>query len=325
MTQRVSLISPEYLLSENCAKELYEAHQAWYQKGKPLFPVKIGRCDLPFILRDMVYDDLSDTVTPEGHVIPSILENKVAHLATNIRRRLEPRIDLLRFFDPTNSQPVRLVTNRSYITPFSTKTFSTTIRFADSVAELLRLLNRRGVISAWSSVNSDYLVERDWQALVDGAENLVSYASSKINPVTDLILRRLESTYDTNLRFVFEDDLAAARAESTFPDASPSRRVSLIVKDKVLAYLKDRDHGLVLRARATPGAGKHWWIVAGCGRPGSVAAYRLLFDSAWAAVLWPRITSRLPDAFYAIVTVKYDPVASDDPIQPEIVDFQVMR
>jgi hypothetical protein len=320
----ICLISPEYLRSENCQKELYEAHTNCFKQGKPLVAVKIGKCELPFPLRDLVFEDLSNAVDSAGRADTVALAAGVERLTEQIRRLLEPRVDLLRFFAPRDRTAVRLVSNKCYVSPFAKKSFSTTTRFTDTVGELLRTLEKRAAIPTWSAVHPEYVENADFDNLVKGDDSLISYASSKINPVTDQMLRRLETTYKTTLRFVFQDDLKKGLAESRFPDFDKSRRVSLLLKDATLTHEAGKDYGLLVRAPEAPKASKTWWIVAGCGRPGSAAVYQTLFDLSWQEILWPRLSLRLPDAFYAVIAVEYDPAFSDMPTSPEVVDFRIL-
>lgn len=51
----ICLLSAEYLRSENCAKELEEAHSLCNRYYKPLLPIKLGEIEMPFILRGKVY------------------------------------------------------------------------------------------------------------------------------------------------------------------------------------------------------------------------------------------------------------------------------
>jgi TIR domain len=320
----ICLVSPEYLRSENCRKELYAAQSSWFQHGKPLVAVKIGACDLPFELRDLVYDDLSGLVTSNGQVDHAALAAGVTALTRRLRHLLEPKVDLLKFFDPGSRTTVRLVTNRSYVSPFREKNFSTTTRFTNAVAELLRTLTKRTVISGWSVVHPDYVESVDLDALVAGNDSLISYASSKINPLTNKMLMRLETVYDIRLRFVFQDDVSSGKSESEFPDFDTKRRVALVLKDSTLAYGNGRDYGLLLRAVAPQETSGTWWIAAGCGRAGSSAIYLALFDPSWHDVLWPRLLQKLPSSFFAVVGVRYNSAHSDAPTDPEVVDFRVL-
>jgi len=329
----ICLMSPEYLKSENCKKELYEVQSLWFKYGRPFVAVKIGACDLPFELRDMVYEDLSGLVTSSGDVNRAALAEGITALAGKLRRLLEPQGDLLKFFDsgsrahlkffdPGSRAHVRLVSNRSYVSPFREKGFSTTTRFTDAVGDVLRTLSQRSVISGWSAAHPDYVSDLDLDALVTGKDSLISYASSKINPLTEKMLRHLETKYGIRLRFVFQDDLASGIQESQFPDFDVKRRVALVLSDATLPYGDGRDFGLLVRAAAAPKSPKTWWIAAGCGRPGSAAIYSALFDPTWRNVLWPRLVAKLPRAFIAVISVRYDSTHSDAPTDPEVVEFR---
>lgn len=252
----------------------------------------------------------------------TLFDSEVKRLVEKIRAYFEPHPDLIHFFDPENGGAVRLVTNKSYTSPFLDKSYSTTDKFTYRTAEILQTLNRRGTIANWSLVQIDYLKSAYWRTLLDGPDNLISYASSKINPVTDLVLRALEEAYSLSLRFVFEDDLSAGRPESTFPDPSAARRVALVWKGTPHNYSESQDYGLLIRARSNPESNKCWWIVAGCGRPGSVAAQRFLFEPEWSKMLWGRFTPGPPNSFVAVFRVSYEKKASDNPLVPELLEVQ---
>jgi hypothetical protein len=331
----VCLLSHEYFKSDTCKKELHFAQANAFKFGKPFFPVKIGECDLPLEVADLLYHDLSRAVSASGSIDRALLAEGAAKLAHEIRRSIEARLTgfaddhelselLLHFFRPDRRTPVRLVSNRSYKSPFYEKSFSTTTRFTDAVAGVLRTLQARAVIADWAPRQSDYLELSDIDRLADGSDSLISYASSKINPLTGALLKRLETAYGITLRFILQDDLSKGVAESTFPDFDPARRLSLVVQDTRLDYRNCEDYGLLVRAAASPNGKKTWWIVAGCGRPGASAIYRMLFDPSWRTVLWPRISSKLPDAFYAIVRVRFDTSSSHAPTDPELIDFRIL-
>jgi hypothetical protein len=232
--------------------------------------------------------------------------------------------DLLRFFDPGSSTAVRLVSKRSYISPYKDKGGqSTTTRFMDSAARLLQLLNKRGAIPAYSHYHLEYFDSAQLNGIVDGPDSLVTYGSSKINVVTDALLKRIQMAYDLIVRFVFDDDIAKGLSQSEFPDLNPERRVSLVLKDATLKYGGGRDYGLIVRAPIKAKEPRMCWIIAGCGRPGSSAMHYALFEDSWRNVLWPSISPALPNAFYAVIGVDYDPKTSDKPTNPVVVDFQV--
>jgi hypothetical protein len=279
---------------------------------------------MPLSLRDIVFDDLSCAVDSVGNVDYTALGHGIADLVGKIRQLLTPSNDLMRFFDPGFSTAVRLVTNKSYVSPFTTKKgISTTTRFVQSAEEILQTLRKRGAITSYSHYHLEYLDPPELSELMHGSDSILTYASSKINVVTDSVLRQMESAYGLTLRFVFEDDLAKGLRESAFPDATPSRRVALVLKDAILKYGAGKDYGLLLRAPVRAKATKLCWVVAGCGRPGSSAVYRALFDHSWNDVLWPRLTPKLPPAFYAVVEVDYDLSASDAPTNPVVLDFRI--
>jgi TIR domain len=320
----ILLMSSEYLQSENCLDELNRARELWIQRGKPLIPVRIGPCEMPFSLRDIVFVDLSRAVDQMGRVDSTALAQGVDEMADKVRKALASSSDLLRFFDPGFPTAVRLVTNKSYVSPFAAKKgISTTTRFVQSTEEILQILRKRGAITSYSHFHLEYLEPPELKSLMDGPDDVITYASSKINVVTDQVLRQIESAYKLNLRFVFEDDLVKGLRDSSFPDFTPARRVALVLKDATLKYGIGKDYGLLVRAPIMPRASKVCWVVAGCGRPGSSAVYRALFDPSWKDVLWPRLSPKLPTAFYAVLEVDYDLNASDAPINPSIFDFRV--
>jgi len=63
-----------------------------------------------------------------------------------------------------------------------------------------------------------------------------------------------------------------------------------------------------------------WWVVAGNGRPGSVAARKLVFDPDWSDVLWSRLRGARERSFVAVPGVDY--VVSDAPSSAELRDFR---
>src|SRR5579872_2537636 len=183
----VALISSEYLKSENCRAELHEARRRWIQYKKPLIAIKIADCDIPFELRDIKYFDLRNTLTETGEIDETRLAEEVERLCQEIRILMELRPDLLHFFDAGERAVVYLVSNKGYRSPFPKKTPSTTTRFASQVEAILRKLEERTAIAHASQVHPDDFADPSQAAeeWMNGTASLISYGSSKINPLTD--------------------------------------------------------------------------------------------------------------------------------------------
>jgi len=293
------------------------------EKGKPLFPVLVRDVKLPIQLAGLVWTDYRDIVTTSGHIRKNRLADLARELVAAIRHRFRPDQDVLQYFSPENEDKVALLINRSYATPFVRRRASTTGVFQQDIGPVLSELVERRALAEWKTVEVDRTSRRSVRAYVNGAWNIISYASSKINVGTALILDRIERERRLCLRFVFEHDLKRGRKRSSFPNYRKGVQVAILFQDAEFRYAETEDHGLILRVLPTTGPKRTWWVLAGCGRPGSVAARRLVLDAEWRDYLWPSI--RKESSFVALFRVLYRASASDQPYAPELVSFRALE
>ncbi len=323
----VCLLSPNYLEGKIAMKEFLRAIALYDQKGKPLLPIMIMEMERPIELGDLKVNDFTHAVGVTGRVHRKRLNQEVHDLASDIRRHFEPPRDLLEFFDPCNGLPVIVATNRAYRTPYKERATSTTAQFERAVSKPLDHLQAyRKRISSWDFRQSEGLKSREVNELVDGRYNLVSYASGKINKCTQLMLKRMSREYRMHLSFVGP---GGRRAGSTGSRSRGRRaRMALEWGRQRLPYKRDVDHGIVARVRPGQLDKRVWWVFAGCGRPGSVAARRLVFDPQWSDVLWPAIgragKSTKGTCFIALFSVRYNKRCSDNPMEPTLVEVRGM-
>jgi hypothetical protein len=147
----------------------------------------------------------------------------------------------------------------------------------------------------------DYLSLDAVRDLVDGDSHIVSYASSKINPCTELLLDRVESSSGQCIRFVMEADLRAGVQRSSLPYKVHDAKAALLVNGEALFHSNLLDHGVIVRSRFEEDSERMFWIFAGCGRPGSIAARKLVFDNGWDGALWKALAPSLKSKSFAVI------------------------
>ncbi len=303
----IALLSPEYLSSKTAPKELAEAHTLYYERGKPLIPIIIKRLELPLEVVRLVYLDFSNAISSETlEVNKKRFKPHMKRLVNAVRGYFSVATNDLAFMTPPDRGEIVLATNRRYSGPYPDKKKSTTVVFYNKVTSILNLLAKRCAMDGWESCETDYVDEEDIRNLVQGPKNIISYASSKINKCTELILRVLYKDYGVDVAFLLETDLRRGRRDSQLPKLDEAERAALIWKGRSLYHDDQSDHGLIVRA-SPKNSMKTWWVFAGCGRPGSVAARKLVFEREWDARFWKAVADRWKrSSFIACFTVQHD-------------------
>ena len=173
------------------------------------------------------------------------------------------------------------------------------------VDNILSVLKRSKMITEWGPKPIEYIKDNEVKSFTLGQRNLISYGSSKINKCTAIMLEHLRNQYDLNVRFVLESDLKRGITQSQLPN-DEGGRVALLSQNEQLRFDDQIDHGIIVRANPYPGDERVWWIFAGCGRPGSVAARDLIFDPDWQSVFWPALVGHGElKSFVAVFSVQY--------------------
>lgn len=238
-----------------------------------------------------------------------------------------PRRHVLQFFDPRNDAPTRIIYNRAYSTPTPTAQRSTTDEWLYEVRKALDTLRRIGSAGVATLRPTNYRTAT-LSSLLTAQVNLVSYASSKINPCTEAILERLNRRYGLGLRFLYQQDAADGKSRSVFSKSRENERVALSFQGRVLKYQENKsntrghDHGILIRARPSRRDARLWIVFAGCGRNASVAARLLVFDAKVGHALWARLRRAGTLGFFAAVfRTRYSPRNNAVPIAIEIIDI----
>lgn len=299
----IALLSPEFLQASTAPVELSLAVQLCEERGKPFFPVivkTINGGQAPVVSR--VWVDFTDTISSTMSVEDEQRFNfHILQLVEGIRDCFDVKPDLVQFLSPVTPGPVSLVTNRHYRGPFPDKA-STTQRFFSQVEGALYTLKRRGLVTGWESVETDY-PSNDITAILNSKVNVISYASSKINICTKEMLERIEASYPSiQLRFVSEAALRKGQLNSIFSHDEAvlkQQRAALLWNGRHLYHDNRIDHGIILRLQQSNPL-RRWIIVAGCGRPASVAASQLLFDDT-SKDLWSSLSSGWETRSFVIV------------------------
>jgi len=273
-------------------------------------------------LRDFRYADFRKEAT---------YETSLRHLVEDLRGNtekppvlIEPSQELREletFFTPWNKLPLYIASNRAYMTPDLNQKAPTTAIFEKVTISVLLALQRHGVVSQFDPKPVERMNEAETQELVQSPCNIISYASSKINRVTDFMLREIEHSYNITARFVLHSDLGMGLKRSHFPNLGKNAHVDLLWKSMTLKRSSSIDYGLVFRGRPMRNDSRMWWIIAGCGRAASVAGRRMVFDLDWHDVMWPKVGREWPGKSFALVySVPYSD--SEGPNLPSVIDVQ---
>jgi hypothetical protein len=243
-----------------------------------------------------------------------------------------PTVGTLGFFDPGNQMPVYLVTNLMYrynFTFYKAKTardVSTTTQFSTEITQYCTLLRSRGAISRFEHKHPNRLKGRVLRDLLAANANLISYASSKINPCTKMILSQLDRQYGHILRFASVDKRGRVNMNRGFRNPKASDKVALVWQSQITKHVKTEiDYGLIVKAHPAPKDPRVWFVFAGCSRPGSVAARKLVCDPEWSKALFDKMKGEGTDSFVTVYSVEYDDHSSDNPRELDICDFKALR
>ena len=230
------------------------------------------------------------------------------------------------FLNPRNSFPVCVLTNLNFRysdeshTPLYDTRLSTTAAFISEVTRYLVWLYWARLVSMVEHKHTDLLRPSTIARLVDGPVNLISYASSRINPCTKTMLAHLEKEYGLTLRFVAADGSGGVNGDLSGRILGVSSGVGFTWQEETFVHEQDhRDYGIIVRAHPALHDPRVWWIFAGCSRPGSVAARKLIFERTWAEYLVKKIGKNNWESFAAVFSVDYDPQSSDNPRNPQII------
>lgn len=236
------------------------------------------------------------------------------------------RRHVLEFFNARNNLPTALVYNREYPTPTPKEQRSTTDKWLFEIQQTFATLKRIGAAKRVMPRPTNYHPSTLSMLLRDRF-NIVSYASSKINPCTENILEGLNRRLDLGVRFVYQADAASGKQRSVFTPDRKGERVALLFRGRVLEYSENamrtegRDYGIVIRVRPSRRDNRLWVVFAGCGRPASVASWLLVFDDARGRPLWRRLRSAGPlRSFAAAFEVRYTPAKNTEPTAIRILD-----
>ncbi len=313
----IALLSPEFMAARNAPNELEVAARLSYETGKPLFPVLLRRFEIPLSVAGLRWFDLSMAVEPNTlEVNNRVFTPTMKELVSDIRAVLDPTPDVMAFFTPPTRSRVVLVTNLGYEGPHPYPGgVSTTVQFRDAVAISLNTLVRRASIASRQEIHSNRVSGDLLRGLLNGDDSVISYGSSKINKCTEMMLEHLSARAGQAIRFVLEEDLRSGKRESNFPTDEKAKRAALIWRGTQLFHDDNTDYAIVMRLIEKS---KIWWLFAGCGRPGSVAARKLVFEPDWSRFLWDDLGTRWKrSSFVARVTVQHDRKN-----RPEFVAFQ---
>jgi hypothetical protein len=322
----ICLISPNYMRpGSNSVRELNAASELHYAQGKPIYPILLGGSRPPYQLGDLVWSDFKNVITRSGDVDRFLFDKLVKVLVSSIRKHFSTDLTpATTFLDPHNSLPVLIMHNRSYKTPYRVKINSSTGVFLKETGDVFSRLRRRGSIGSWELKETDYLKKKDLIEFLDKEYNIITYASSKINPCTFRVLTALERQYAIRMRFVYQKDILAGKSSSAFtttPDQD--ERLALLWNDDGPRFYGDgEDYGLIIRANPKPGDRRIWWVLAGAGRPGSIAARKLVFDTTWSDVLWSKVKDI--KSFACLFKVRYRRSATDCPRDPSVLGCRTL-
>lgn len=239
---------------------------------------------------------------------------------SRIRRR-----NILEFFNPHNNLPTVFVFDTKHRGRTDNRKESTTDAWRSAVEQALLELAR---ISHGQSPKSRRCDDdpRTIHELVTLQKNLVTYASSKINPCADDILEEMNRLHGLDLRFLYEKDVGR-QVRSTFTSNRKSERISLVFGGKPHKSEEvgssGRDYGILLRYRFPEENGRQWIIFAGSSRTGSVAARLLVFDREFGQQLWTDHRLREPlESFLAVFEVSYTSPADVEPERLKVLEFR---
>lgn len=248
---------------------------------------------------------------------PSLRSPEFDKRLESIRRR-----NTLEFFDPDNGLPTTLVYNASYPSPTRSTQISTTDEWLYGVR---RTFDDMSLIYDTRGANLD---ERTITTALKESRNVISYASSKINPCTEAMLQELNQRLGLDLWFIYESEAERKPSRTVFTRARQHERAALMLGGKVLNYKETKstgyDHGVLLRYRFPANDGRQWIIFAGCSRPASVAARKIVFDRAFGEPLWA--SSDLPEplqSFACVFKTFFIPPKTDKPQKVEV--FKLFR
>lgn len=304
----IVLLSPEYLEAENAPRELEMAAALCFEERKPLFVVVIRPVrEYPMVVADKMRIDFSHAISPKRQtIIRERFDPLMSKLVQAIRSQFEYAPNVLSLFTPPVPGKVLLVTNRSYSGPYPEPS-STTVQFMKDMQGVLNVLGRRGLTTSCETRETDYVSPTAVSRMVSGSDHIVSYASSKINKCTESLLRKVEQQYGVTLRFVMEKDLRNGRRRSRLPDFSKNEHAALLWNDQAYYHDDALDHAIIVRARLPAESSRTCWILAGCGRSGSVAARQLVFEGGWDDQLWRSLGRGWKKrSFIALVSVAHD-------------------
>ena len=245
-------------------------------------------------------------------VLKALSELKPAAFQREIEKRRSRNRNIHSLFAAPSPRVVDVVADRQYRGPYHLPGTSTTLEFITLTLDVLSSDVMSGALAGTRTTAVDYLSREGVRDLVDGDSHIVSYASSKINPCTELLLDRVESSSGQCIRFVMEADLRAGVHHSRLPNKVPDARAALFVNGEELYHSNSLDHGVIVRSRFDDDSERMYWIFAGCGRPGSIAARKLVFDNCWDGALWTSLAPSLRSKSFAVIfSVQCDRPNSD--------------
>lgn len=227
----------------------------------------------------------------------------------------------LEFFNPNNDLSTTMVFDRAYENRTPGNEVSTTQDWVFKVWAALKDIERIYQTKPPQHRPARYRVPTIHRLLKE-SRNLISYASSKINPCTEYMLEELNERLGLDLRFIYESDIGREK-RSTFTRTRERDRAALIFRGTALKFRQEssegHDYGILFRYCFPD---KQWLIFAGCSRPGSVAAGKLVFDREFGEALWSRPDLQEPlRSFLCIFRTSFIPPNTNKPHRVEIVEF----
>jgi len=232
--------------------------------------------------------------------------------------------NILRFFDPDNNLPTTIVFDREHKGRLSDHTKPTTQTWAFQVESILQELARDSFLKPPEMAASNYEAATIHD-LVRQRRNLVTYASSKINPCTEDMLEILNPLLGLDIRFVYERDVGH-KQRSTFTHKRRGERAALVFRGKAYKSAEvdsqGRDYGILLKYRFPKEGGRQWIVFAGSSQAGSVATRLLVFDREFGQQLWAHPGLKEPlESFLCVFEMSYNPPKHAEPKRIEVIEI----
>ena len=293
------LISRSSLKSNYVEKELGMVTQFFGNEiSRRFIPARLDNSEIPkrldekFKISETKYADFSEDFNiGVEKVLKAIGINNP--LEFNFRKALRFR---KMFFTPRSLMDTDFSYNHIFYTPnklpgedgryrprSSTRTFQ--VWLENTYYELNR-------VSGYPLLGARRLIADDTDLTVGNIENeqinLIAYASSKINPITDKALQIFEKTYSIEQRYVFSGDLKKGLRKSDLSSIyfkqTKGNQGQVSLRFNGESYIRDIangvDYALIVRGRPYPEQNdtRIWWILSGCGRPAMVAVQELFIN-----------------------------------------------